>query len=83
MAAVPEPIRSAIDAELETAARELRATGHTMLSCGSSAPPTTAEITELLDRNAKQPEQLPAWADTPVGAALAGTTFTVTERHTA
>ncbi|MEV7968374.1 hypothetical protein AB0O34_20675 [Sphaerisporangium sp. NPDC088356] len=54
-------------------------TGHTMLSCARSAPPTVLEIADLLDCSA---EQLAAWAATPVGAALAGTTFVVTERHT-
>jgi hypothetical protein len=59
------------------------ATGHTILSCARSAPPTASEIADLLNRSAEQPKQLTFWAETPVGATLAGTTFVVTERHTA
>jgi hypothetical protein len=56
------------------------ATGNPVLYCDRSAPHTSAEIAELLNRSAGQPEQLSAWAQTAVGDALAGTTFVVTER---
>jgi hypothetical protein len=46
-----------------------------------SAPPTGSEIVELLDRSGGRPEQLAAWAKTPVGELLAGTAFIVTERY--
>ena len=50
------------------------------LSCVCSVPPTIAEIVELLNSRGR-PEQLTEWAKTPVGEALAGTTFVVTERY--
>jgi hypothetical protein len=56
------------------------ASGSSVLSCTCSAPPTAAEVADLLNRSAERPEQLTAWAETPVGEALAGTTFVVTER---
>lgn len=56
------------------------ATGKTVLNCILSAPPAASEITDLLNRSSEQ--QLAAWADTPVGATLAGTTFIVTNRYT-
>jgi hypothetical protein len=55
------------------------ATGQTMLRCACVAPPAASEIADLLSRSE---EQLAAWAGTPVGAALTGTTFVVTEQHT-
>jgi hypothetical protein len=55
------------------------ATGDTLLYCARSVPPASAEIVELLNRSAGQPGQVSAWAQTPVGDALAGTTFVVTE----
>ncbi|MET9241201.1 hypothetical protein [Nonomuraea sp. NPDC003709] len=56
------------------------ATGRILLSCACSAPPTAADIADLLNRNAQNPGQLAGWVETPVGAVLAGTRFVVTER---
>jgi hypothetical protein len=56
------------------------ATGNHVLYCDRSAPPTSAEIAELLNRGAGRPKQLSAWAQTAVGDALAGTIFVATER---
>lgn len=58
-----------------------RATGEPVLRCVRSAPPTAAEIVELLNRSGGRPEQLAAWVKTPVGEALTGTAFVVTERY--
>ncbi|GII75460.1 hypothetical protein Sru01_04420 [Sphaerisporangium rufum] len=57
-------------------------TGHTLLTCACPVPPTVADIVNLLDRSENEPKLLEAWANTPVGTALAGTSFIVTERHT-
>jgi hypothetical protein len=57
------------------------ATGRPIVTCTCSAPPTASEIADLLNRNAAEPDQLATWAQIPVGAALPGTTFVVTERH--
>lgn len=58
-------------------------TGHILLTCACPVPPTVGEIVNLLDRSENEPKLLAAWAGTPVGTALAGTTFIVTERHAA
>ncbi|MFG1966082.1 hypothetical protein [Nonomuraea sp. NPDC049028] len=57
------------------------ATGHILVGCACPVPPTAAEITDLLNRSEEKPELLAVWAETPVGAALGGTPFVVTERH--
>lgn len=57
------------------------ASGEQVLRCNRSAPPTTTEITDLLNRSGGRQEQLAAWAKIPVGDALTGTSFVVTERY--
>ncbi|MFB9902859.1 hypothetical protein [Allokutzneria oryzae] len=57
------------------------ATGQTVVSCFRPAPPTVAEIVTLLNRSGGRSEQLAAWAKTPVGEALDGTDFVVTQRY--
>jgi len=57
------------------------ATGHILLTCACPAPPTVDAIVDLLDRSENEPKLLAAWAGTPIGTALAGTSFIVTERH--
>ena len=57
-----------------------RASGEPVLVCARSAPPAADEIIELLDRSGGRQEQLAAWAKTPVGEALEGTSFVVTQR---
>jgi hypothetical protein len=57
------------------------ATGRSLLCCACPTPPTASEIAEVLSQGAGRPEQLTAWAKTPVGQTLAGTTFVVTERN--
>lgn len=56
-------------------------TGHILLTCACPVPPTADEIVDLLDRSESEPKLLAAWAGTPIGTALAGTSFIVTERH--
>ncbi|MGQ0718844.1 MAG: hypothetical protein ACT4NP_16340 [Pseudonocardiales bacterium] len=57
------------------------ATGEAVLRCVLSAPPTASKIIELLNRSGGRPEQLAAWAKTPVGEPLADTNFVVTRRY--
>ncbi|MFC3897985.1 hypothetical protein ACFOWZ_41515 [Lentzea rhizosphaerae] len=54
--------------------------GNSVLRCTRSTRPAIAEIIELLNHSGGRQEQLAAWAKTPVGEALAGTTFVVTKR---
>lgn len=54
--------------------------GEPILRCVRSSAPSVAEIVELLDRSAGQQDQIAAWATSPVGAPLAGTSFVVTTR---
>ncbi|RKS76503.1 hypothetical protein BZB76_1859 [Actinomadura pelletieri DSM 43383] len=56
------------------------ATGEPIVRCVLATRPAASEIAELLDLSAEKPERLAAWADTPVGEVLAGTSFVVTER---
>ncbi|MBP2328991.1 hypothetical protein JOF56_009376 [Kibdelosporangium banguiense] len=56
------------------------ARGEPILRCVQPAPPAVEEIVDLLNRSAERPEHLAAWATTPVGEMLSGTTFAVTER---
>ncbi|MBB5856352.1 hypothetical protein ACFQ05_26100 [Amycolatopsis umgeniensis] len=58
------------------------ATGETVLRCAMSIPPEPSQIVGLLNLSDGQPEQLRTWAATPVGRALAGTSFVVTKRYT-
>jgi hypothetical protein len=60
---------------------ETDAAGEPVVRCTLSTPPTIAEIVELLDRSGGRQEQLATWAKTPVGEALVGTAFVVTERY--
>ncbi|SDN05349.1 hypothetical protein SAMN04489726_4663 [Allokutzneria albata] len=55
--------------------------GETVLSCVRTESPTAAEIITLLNRSGGRSEQLSAWAKTPVGEALDGTDFVVTQRY--
>jgi hypothetical protein len=57
------------------------ATGEPVLECSISARPTERELVDLLglSGNGGQ-QQLSAWAKTPVGAVLSGTSFAVTKR---
>jgi hypothetical protein len=52
--------------------------GETVLECVLAEQPTAAELTRILDLAQSGPEQMSAWAETPVGDALAGTAFIVT-----
>ncbi|MBN6038625.1 hypothetical protein JYK18_27470 [Amycolatopsis sp. 195334CR] len=56
-------------------------TGEPVLDCARSDPPAVEEIVALLDRSDGQADVLAAWAATPVGDALAGTAFVVTQRY--
>jgi hypothetical protein len=55
--------------------------GETVLACTLAERPSAGELTGLLDLAESRPEQLPSWAKTPVGDALAGTAVVVTSRH--
>ncbi|MFC9250396.1 hypothetical protein [Amycolatopsis thailandensis] len=58
------------------------ASGETVLRCTMPVPPDASQLVELLNLSDGQPEQLRAWAATPVGRKLAGTSFVVTKRYT-
>ncbi|MFH8787599.1 hypothetical protein [Streptomyces roseoverticillatus] len=55
------------------------ATGNTVLRCVLPTTPSADEIADLLNQLEEQPDLLAEWAETRVGAALAGTKFVVTE----
>jgi len=54
--------------------------GETVLDCILAEKPTAGEFISLLALAGSGPEQMSAWAKTPVGKSLAGTAFTVTSR---
>lgn len=56
-------------------------TGTILVTCACPVAPTVDEIVNLLDRSENEPNLLAAWAETPIGTELAGTSFIVTERH--
>ncbi|WTW98288.1 hypothetical protein OG216_35320 [Streptomycetaceae bacterium NBC_01309] len=56
------------------------ATSDRLLVCTLPTPPTAAEIADRPHRGEAHPDQLAAWARTPVGESLAGTGIVVTER---
>ncbi|MFD3458019.1 hypothetical protein ACFWVC_38350 [Streptomyces sp. NPDC058691] len=56
------------------------ATGSMVISCVLPAVPDANELAHLLKSVEEKPLLLAQWAETPVGAALAGTTVVVTER---
>lgn len=56
------------------------ATGDSVLMCRRTTAPSVTDLVELLNRSGGRPEQLAAWAMTPVGETLAGTAFVVTRR---
>lgn len=56
------------------------ATGEPVLVCSRASAPSVTDIVELLNQSGGRPEQLAAWALTPVGDKLANTTFVVTRR---
>jgi hypothetical protein len=70
---VPDEFDS--DGEVESAH------GETVLECALAARPTADELAGLLGMAGSGPEQLPTWAKTPVGDALAGTAVVVTTQH--
>ncbi|ASU82589.1 hypothetical protein CDO52_07135 [Nocardiopsis gilva YIM 90087] len=55
------------------------ATGHIVLRCVLPTSPGADEIANLLNQLEREPNLLAKWAETPVGAALGGTKFVVTE----
>jgi hypothetical protein len=58
------------------------ATGEPVLDCTLSARPAESELVSLLSLSERgEQEQLSAWAKTPVGATLSGTSFVVTKRY--
>ncbi|GLW94199.1 hypothetical protein [Actinokineospora globicatena] len=57
------------------------AKGEPVLDCALSEPPALSEIVDLLERSGGRTTVLATWAGTPVGEALAGTSFVVTERY--
>ncbi|MFE5243083.1 MULTISPECIES: hypothetical protein [unclassified Streptomyces] len=57
------------------------ATGHDMVGCALPLAPTAEEIALLLKSVDEKPLLLAEWAETPVGAVLAGTTMVVTEGY--
>lgn len=56
------------------------ATGEPLVTCTLASSPRVSEIVDLLDRVGSTEAQLTEWSKTPIGGALAGTQFTVTER---
>ncbi|MGI8451743.1 MAG: hypothetical protein ACR2MP_32060 [Streptosporangiaceae bacterium] len=57
-------------------------TDEPILECTLSERPAESELVSLLSLSGRgEQEQLSAWAKTPVGAALSGTSFVVTERY--
>jgi hypothetical protein len=71
------------DIELDDPENEREtATGEPVLDCALSERPTESELVNLLSLSGKgEQEQLSAWAKTPVGARLSGTSFVVTRRY--
>ncbi|MFD8868713.1 hypothetical protein ACFV1F_31000 [Streptomyces sp. NPDC059590] len=57
------------------------ATGSAVIGCALPAAPDADEITHLLTSVGEKPLLLAQWAETPVGAALVGTTVVVTKRY--
>lgn len=57
------------------------ATGRPIVNCALSARPDAGAIADVLNLLDQRPELLTAWAKAPVGAALEGTPFAVTERY--
>ncbi|MGW5306041.1 hypothetical protein ACWERF_19160 [Streptomyces griseoluteus] len=57
------------------------ATGSTVIGCALPAVPDADEVAHLLKSVEEKPLLLAQWAETPVGAALAGTTAVVTKRY--
>jgi hypothetical protein len=57
------------------------ARGDQILRCTRPTSPAVSEIVELLEVSGGDAKQLRAWAATPVGNKLAGTSFVVTERY--
>jgi hypothetical protein len=56
------------------------AIGHPVAWCALDAHPDVTDLVRLLDLSAEGEERLTAWATTPIGHPLEGTTFVVTER---
>jgi hypothetical protein len=56
------------------------ARGDMVLECVLVERPTAGQLTSLLTLAERELAQMPAWAKTPVGDALAGTAFIVTSR---
>jgi hypothetical protein len=52
--------------------------GDTVLECVLAERPTAGQLASLLTLAESGPEQMPKWAETHVGEALAGTAFIVT-----
>ncbi|MFH9397178.1 hypothetical protein [Streptomyces sp. NPDC017413] len=57
------------------------ATGHDMVGCALPVAPTAEEIAHLLKSVDEKPLLLAEWAESRVGAVLAGTAMVVTERY--
>lgn len=57
------------------------ATGNPVASCALPQAPSADELVRLLKSVDERPLLLAEWAETPVGAALAGTAMVVTSRH--
>ncbi|MFG2962187.1 hypothetical protein ACGFZS_02785 [Streptomyces sp. NPDC048288] len=57
------------------------ATGSTVIRCVLPAAPDSDEVAHLLKAVEEKPLLLAQWAETPVGAALAGTAIVVTKRY--
>jgi hypothetical protein len=69
------------DVDLDDPENEgVTAKGESVLVCGRASAPSVGELVELLTGSGERPEQLAAWAMTPVGENLAGTVFSVTRR---
>ncbi|GAA3114119.1 hypothetical protein JOF29_003689 [Kribbella aluminosa] len=58
------------------------ASGDAILECRRPTSPHLEELVNLLNLSDGDNAQLAAWAATPVGEPLAGTTFVVTARYT-
>ncbi len=58
------------------------ASGDSILNCRRSATPDLGELVNLLNLSGGDNAQLAAWAATPLGEPLAGTSFVVTARYT-
>ncbi|MFI9496212.1 MULTISPECIES: hypothetical protein [Streptomyces] len=57
------------------------ATGQPMVGCSLPVAPTAEEIAHLLQSVDEKPLLLAEWAESRVGAVLAGTAMVVTERY--